>query len=305
VAVGGQALLTYVPLFWLGADWTVMSGPMAGVAVVELPRPLGWYVYGLVIVGSGVIPLVAGVGLTVAVTIAAGCTATGLACFALARHVELAREVRLVGAEACRHAVAQERMRVARDLHDQLGYSISAITLKGELAYRLFSTDPNRARAEISSLLEVSRQALADVRLISSTYREMSLTNEVEAATQVLAAAEIAAEMDISALDSLPPAIDTLLATALREGITNVLRHSSAQKCSASITYRADSVQLMLANDGVRPTSHVTSPHGGNGIRNLAARLTSVGGQVNTHIMDGQFYLIVEIPLSAETRSGN
>ena len=203
-------------------------------------------------------------------------------------------------------AVLEDRDRIARDLHDLLGYSLSTITLKSELIHRLIPANPDRAREEVAGVLGVSRQALADVRLVASGYREMSLETEAEAVTEVMTAADVRVETDIDC-GRLHPLVDTVLATALREGITNILRHSKVQSCEITAAVEGERVRLTLVNDGVtrQDRPRVADGCSGSGLGNLRTRLAEIGGTLTTVTKDGRFRLVAEAPVRpAVTEAG-
>ncbi|RKN43905.1 sensor histidine kinase [Streptomyces hoynatensis] len=293
LALAAQLLLTCLPLPWLGLDWALMCGPAAGAALLALPPGAAGPLCGLIAVplllfGGDLLPL------------ARTCCAAAVVALVLhgvGRLAALTAQAHESRAALADRAVAAERLRLARDLHDLLGYSVSAITLKGELSHRLIPVDPELARAELASMLRISRQALADIRTLSSRYRKLSLANEARAAAQVLEAANIATEVDVKECESLPPATDALLATVLREGVTNIIRHSNAQKCVLRAYCRADGIHLMLVNDGVRAREGAPTPHAGAGIENLTERLAAVGGRLHARVSGDCFRLVAEIPV--------
>mgnify|MGYP001493479334 CR=1 FL=1 len=292
LAAAALLLLACLPLPWYGLDWALMCGPAAAALLPALPPGAAGPLCGLIalpLLCSGADPL----------ALARTCCAAGLAAFVLggvARLAACTTALHASRAALAERAVSAERLRLARDLHDLLGYSISAITLKGELSQRLISIDPDLARAELASLLGISRQALADIRTISSGYRTLSFAAEARAAAQVLEAANIATKVDLTDCESLPPAADALLATVLREGVTNVIRHSKARKCLLRAYCRADGIHLMLVNDGVRAREGMLAPHSGAGIENLTERLAAVGGHLHTRVSGDCFRLVAEIP---------
>ena len=125
-------------------------------------------------------------------------------------------------AELARTAVAEERLRISRDLHDLLGHSLSVIALKSELAGRMIETDPQRAAREISELETVARRSLAEVRQAVTGYRQPSLAAELAAARRMLASAGIDCRVDAPGSYDLPPEVDALLAWTVREGSTKI-----------------------------------------------------------------------------------
>jgi len=179
-------------------------------------------------------------------------------------------------------AVENERTRFARDLHDILGHSLTVITVKAELANRLLDVDVERARAELVDLERLSRDALADVRRAVEGYRELTLPGELARARTALAAAEIEAELPNST-DEVPSHLRELFAWTVREGVTNVIRHSDATRC----TVRLGPDAAEVVDDGtVASASDSTSAtgSGGSGLVGLRERAAAVGGTVTTRV---------------------
>jgi two-component system sensor histidine kinase DesK len=198
-------------------------------------------------------------------------------------------------------AVAAERLRFARDLHDLLGHSLSLITLKSELAGRLLPADPDRAATEIADVERVARQSLREVREAVAGYRQPGLNAELDAARELLAAAGIDASIDATA-DVLPPAIDSVLAWTVREGVTNVIRHSRARHCGIRITRDDCTIRAEVTNDGAGEPA--APPAVGSGLSGLAERIAEQGGHLATAARDGDgFTLSVTLPLPAESRT--
>ena len=296
LSLTAQAVLTFLPFVWFGITWGSMGGILGASILLLLPRPVSWILFGLVAASIGVYAFA--LHLPVISQIYAPLTTllTGLVLYGLTRLTDLVHEVHTTRAELARMAVAQERLRFSRDVHDLLGYSLSAITLKCELIHRLIPTHPARALDEVTSVLSVSRQALADARLVARSYREMSLADEAKSAAAVMAAADIRITMDI-ACGRLHPAVDTALATTLREGITNVLRHSKAQSFDIRAVRDDARVCLVLVNDGVVDKTRCLSP-AGSGLENLRIRLDAVGGRLLAGVDDdGRFRLTAEVPV--------
>ncbi|MCE0486891.1 sensor histidine kinase [Ornithinimicrobium sediminis] len=165
-------------------------------------------------------------------------------------------------------ALATDRERVARDVHDVLGHSLTVITLKAELAGRLLEADPGRARAEVEQIYELSRLALAEIRTTVGALRVTRLADEVAAARTVLADAGIAPDLPDD-LDVVDPRHRVVLAWALREAVTNVVRHSGATRCRVEL----GGDRLVVTDDG-------RGLHGreGHGIRGLRERVEAAGG---------------------------
>jgi two-component system sensor histidine kinase DesK len=201
-------------------------------------------------------------------------------------------ELMAAQAEVERLAKEQERLRIARDLHDLLGHALTSITMKAELASRLVDRDPDRAAAEMRQVADLGRQSLSDVRATVAGYRDVSLVTELAAARQVLSAAGIQAELPAS-VEDVPTGLRELFGWALREGVTNAVRHSKARH--VWVTLGKDSIEIV--DDGIGPMGRgfrvdahgrlepVTPATGapaprGNGLTGLIERAAAAGGRV-------------------------
>lgn len=171
-------------------------------------------------------------------------------------------------------AVAEERARMARDLHDVLGHSLTTITVKAGLARRILesSGDRDQAIGELRDLEHLSRTALSEVRATVSGYRKASLPAELVGARAALQAAEITADLP-HAVDNVPAELQEPFAYVLREGVTNVIRHSNARRCEV----RLGDSWIEVRDDG---TSTEPSTGAGHGLAGLAERLTKIGGSL-------------------------
>ncbi|HTZ91442.1 MAG TPA: histidine kinase [Streptosporangiaceae bacterium] len=256
-----------------------------------------------------------------------------LFAYSAAGRAETLNRLRRTRAELARAAVAEERLRIARDLHDLLGHSLSLITLKAELAGRVLTADPDRAAKEISELESVARQSLADVRGAVAGFRQPDLAGELVAARQLLDAAGIAAKIGSAESTALPREVDSALAWAVREGATNVVRHSTATQVSITVTVEQaaavaeiwdngepvpgdktgpdDDRPLRAASPG--PAAATTGPDGraalvlprpsfaGSGLAGLTERVRSLGGEIAAGAVSGHGFLLrVAIPVAAQ-----
>lgn len=172
--------------------------------------------------------------------------------------------------------VEQERARMARDLHDILGHSLTVIAVKAELADRLVDVSPERARAEIADIQRLSRDALADVRTTVDGVRELSLPGELARARAALRAAGIRADLPGST-DDVPTDLRELFAWTLREGVTNVVRHSAATHCA--VTLAADRITIADDGRGMRVADDTALRHG-HGLSGLRERAAAEGAHV-------------------------
>lgn len=207
--------------------------------------------------------------------------------------VHQVRQLQRSRVELAESAVQRERLRVARDLHDLLGQSLSAVVLKSELAMRLQESDPDRARREVEDLGAIAGTTLADLRAVTRDHRNTGIDGEMKGAARLLDAAGVRAEVQVE-LGTLPPAVDRLLGWTLREGITNVLRHSDATWCTIRAVRKDRSVLLEIVND--RPA---VAGERGSGLAGLDGRARELGGKITTVHGGDQFALRLEVPAEA------
>ena len=182
-------------------------------------------------------------------------------------------------------AAAEERARLARDLHDVLGHSLTVVAIKSELAGRLVERDPKRAIAEIGDIESLARSALADLRAAVSSYRDMNLDSELAAARTALDAAGIEPHLPTDG-NTVDESLRPLFSWVLREGVTNVIRHSQAQQCWVELGPHS----LVVRDNGLG----VPRDRKGNGLTGLTERALEAGARLtaaNGH--DGGFVLEV------------
>jgi two-component system sensor histidine kinase DesK len=204
-------------------------------------------------------------------------------------------QLREARGEVARLAANEERLRIARDLHDLLGHTLSLIVLKSEVATRLADRDPARSLAEVHDIETVARQSLADVREAISGYRQRTLSDELQNSRTVLAAADVELTVTTSGTP-LPDQVDGLFGWAVREGATNILRHARARTATITVHRQGDTAVLEITDDGTAEA--VTAP--GNGLRGLGERVMIAGGTVEAGPRaDGGFRLTVRAPLTA------
>jgi two-component system, NarL family, sensor histidine kinase DesK len=200
--------------------------------------------------------------------------------------------------ELARAAVAGERLRFSRDLHDLLGHSMSVIALKAEVVRRLAPTNLDAALAQAGDIEQVSRKALAEIREAVTGYRETGLTEELHRARSLLSAARIEPVVRESG-PPLPGQAESLLAWVVREGVTNVVRHGTgARHCEIDLDRGSDPVRLSISDDGPgRPAAAGDGGDGnGNGLRGLTERVTAAGGTLTAELSDGGFRLLATLP---------
>ncbi|GAA1117009.1 sensor histidine kinase [Kribbella jejuensis] len=214
-----------------------------------------------------------------------------LAVFGMRRAIQRSIELSATRKDMAELAVQEERNRFARDLHDILGHSLTVITVKAELAGKLIAANPERAASEVADVESLARAALADVRAAVAGYRELSLAGELVSARAALQAAEIKADLPTT-VDEVPEENRELFAWVVREGVTNVVRHSGAKRCSIKIA--ADQIEVL--DDGKGPTpGGGASGHGLVGLRERANQ-ADAGVQVG-QAPGGGFRLAVKVGL--------
>ena len=304
-ALLAQACLVYLPMLEFTQAWSGMAGFLAGSVLLVLPPRMGWTLFGLIVVSMGWTQVVFTNSALDIAYIAVSTVITGLVVYGLSRLASLVVALHEAQRDLARMAVSEERLRFARDLHDLLGYSLSAITLKTELTDWLVSKDPARAKEELAEILAISRQALSDVRSVASGYRALSLDAESRSVQSVLGAAGVEVRMTISH-QVLPTRISTVLATVLREGVTNVLRHSDAAQCEIVVKQVGPDVCIHVVNDGVESTSAEPVGDASSGLRNLSQRVAALGGTLSAGVEQGRrFRLHASVPVGVPAaRSG-
>jgi two-component system sensor histidine kinase DesK len=220
-----------------------------------------------------------------------------IAVFGFTQLIVRNRQLQAARDEVAVLAVERERERIARDMHDILGHSLTVISVKAELASRMFDVDADRARAEILEVQGLARAALADVRGMVTATRAVTLAGELAGARHAFDAAAVDAEVPGS-VDEVPDTLREVFAWGVREGTTNVLRHAAATR--VRITMTPDS--LTIDDDGTEPAGPA-GPRDGNGLHGLAERARLAGARVETGRSPlGGFRLrITTTPLSPAT----
>ncbi|WP_158794529.1 sensor histidine kinase [Granulicella sp. L60] len=195
-------------------------------------------------------------------------------------------------------AAVAERERIARDLHDVLGHTLSVIVLKAELAGRLIERDPQRATQEIADVERTARTALSEVREAIGGYRSKGLPAEMERARTTLQTAGVTLACE-STLPKFTAAEETVVCLAVREAVTNIVRHAKATHCRISFTAATDGHHLLvISDDGIHSVLHE-----GNGLRGMRERIQSLGGRLSI-TNDPGVTLHIELPHAAQSNDG-
>ncbi|MFC8227721.1 sensor histidine kinase [Streptomyces sp. NPDC057287] len=202
-----------------------------------------------------------------------------------------------------RLAVAEERLRFGRDMHDVLGRNLAVIALKSELAVELAQRGKPTAMDQMVEVQRIARTSQQEVRDVVRGYREADLGTELLGAQGVLRAAGIECAVDGTGGKQLPAAVQSALGWAVREAATNVLRHGDPQRCTIRLETARDGVRLVVENDGVNPGA-AALPGGGSGLHGLRERLAAVGGSLEAGPAgDGLFHLTAEVPLPSPRKT--
>ncbi|MGA6221449.1 sensor histidine kinase [Streptomyces umbrinus] len=291
-----QAALAYAPFPMFGVLWGGFGGFLSGAVLVVLRGSvLAWVLF--VLNAAAVFGLALGsFALSPSLYLTLATVVIGLMVYGLTRLSDIVVEQYRLRHRTALAAVSGERLRVARDLHDLLGYSLSAITLKSELTLRKVGVDDDRARKELVETLNIARQALADVRAVARGCRNLSVTAELRSVSGVLDAADVETTIEGEPGD-LDPGTGSILAIVLREAVTNLLRHSAARHCRIEFGEADGQRWLAISNDGVQDgMSRTEAGRRGGGLGNLADRLGTVGGELNVTTEWGWFHLRAVLP---------
>ncbi|POM25980.1 Sensor histidine kinase DesK [Actinomadura rubteroloni] len=290
--LGALTALTAGLPFAFGSMWIGLPIYLSTVSTMTLPSPGAFFAPAGCAALLAVQGAATGVGTSETASLAITTFSVGMLLGAFRHSRTLVHQLKEARGEVARLAAADERLRIARDLHDLLGQSLSLIVLKSEIALR----DTGRTVAEMDDIRSVARQALADVRGTISGYRARGLREEIASARAVLAAASVEATVDVPDGD-LPAAVDALFGWAVREAATNVARHSGARHCSITVGRADGAATLEVADDG----RAAAAPTPGNGLSGLAERVAAAGGTVTAGAGEGGgFRLFVTVPAVPE-----
>ena len=199
-------------------------------------------------------------------------------------------QLKLSQEEVKRLATTAERERIARDLHDLIGHTFSMLTMKAQLAQKLFDHDTDKARQEIAELEQISRSALAEVREAVTGYRQKDMATELANAKTLLNSIEVDFHYHIPETP-LPANIDSTLGFIVREAVTNLVKHANATRCQITLSEAARQLKLTIADNG----SSKAGPEG-NGLKGMRERVAQLGGELSLDHTQG-FCITVTVPL--------
>lgn len=264
------------------------------VAVVAPAVLRGWWLLGAIVlatVGVAVSSAATGAGVQETYWLSVGGTAlAGASTTSFLRLMESNEALQRTREELAKAAVAEERERFSRDLHDLLGHTLSVMVVKAQAVRRLAGRDPDAAATHAADIEHIGRTALSDVRMAVDQTRVMSLPDELDRARDALGAAGI--ECEVVACD-VPDRAGPVLAWVAREAATNVLRHSGATHCRFEVTTRGSEIELMVSDDGVGgpPPSGRTG-----GLDGLRQRVGAIGGRFEAHPSAEGFRVLARVP---------
>ncbi|MEU6100909.1 sensor histidine kinase [Streptomyces flaveolus] len=295
VALGLMAVLTCGLALAYGGGWLLffpLLGLAAGAALRG--RRLGRWGWSLAVLAGVVAGFKDGWN---GINIAYGTFLSTMVTAAILSLSDAVRQLRAAREELATRAVAEERMRFSRDLHDLLGHTLSVIVVKSEAARRLAPRDLDAALVQVGDIESVGRQALTEVREAVTGYREGSLGTELDRARSALTAADVEPVVRRSG-PPLPPQTEALLGWVVREAVTNVVRHSGASRCEIAVSGGDGRVRLTVTDDGTGACGASTGP--GTGLTGLTERLTMAGGSLTAGVSaGGGFSVTAELPMRA------
>ncbi|SHH99353.1 sensor histidine kinase [Streptomyces sp. 3214.6] len=294
--IGSMAVLATVLCLTLGSPWLGLYCYVSVACGMVLPLRVAFWT----IPATGAVLLLVGLRTDEeeALNLLLLVLLIGFAMTGVSQLVRTTVELRKARATVAQLAANEERLRLARDLHDLLGHSLSLITLKSELAGRMLPDHPDKAAQQVADIEQVSRQALVDVREAVTGYRRPRLAAELAGAQVALTAAGITAAIPAEPdLDGVPEDTESALAWALREAITNVVRHSGAARCTVDLVRRqtldGPVVELSVEDDGPGGGS---GKGPGNGLTGLTERLEKAGGTLEAGRVKRGFRLTARVP---------
>ena len=279
------------------SSWGFLFTYCAACAALIAPEGAGFYAVALCSALAGVTSAIAGADGGTVVSYVASSAGIGLLMLVMSDLRQRNAQLSQARAELAEMAVARERERFARDLHDLLGHSLSVITLKAELAGRMLTDHPGDAAREVAELEQVARTALSEVREAVSGYRQPTLEGELAGARMALSAAGIQADVEQTRVPLEPP-VEAVLAWTVREGATNVIRHSGARHCTLRVTASLTDAGVEVIDDGQADDAGPNGG-GGHGIAGLAERARLLKGTIEAGALaDGGYRLAVTVPVS-------
>jgi two-component system sensor histidine kinase DesK len=295
-------LCTGYLVFWQTAQ-ALLFPLLAVAASLAIRRRWAMGVVGSVAVTGAIAVGLESWSLGAAVLVGFAAFAGGAGNFLVQYYVALARELDRTRERLAVAAVAEERLRFSRDLHDLLGHSLSIIAVKSEAARRLMTPDPDAAAVHISEVEAIAREALGEVRSVVAGARSRGLVEEAANARRALEDAGVATTVTVSDL-ALPVTVDATLAWVVREGATNVLRHSAARSCTIEVALVERGVRVEVSDDGPGRSGagDAASVSSGSGLQGLRERVEAAGGEFTVESSASRFRIAAVVPMPEAQR---
>ncbi|GAA3535286.1 hypothetical protein GCM10022222_18610 [Amycolatopsis ultiminotia] len=290
VAIGTS--LSYALLLVFGPAWLALPALVAGVAAISLTGLKRWLFPLAVLICTTGLALLNGLSVAAAAEALLRSVVTVAVFAGMGLLVAYAAEVHANRDELARMAVVEERLRFARDLHDVLGRGLSVVRLKAELGLRLLDTDREAARAHLVQIAELAGGSVTELRKVIAGYRQPSLAGELHNTSSILNLAGVEVVAD-PVPDGLPAPVAEVIGSTIREGGTNILRHSAAEHCRVEFVREPGALTVRIRND--RP--HAGGGRAGHGLTGLAERLATVRGTLEHGAREGDFVLTARVPL--------
>lgn len=293
-AVAAAFAVLGVTTVWFNANATVFFIYAAGTAgaFASRARARRWFIWLtvalLVLAAASTVPMpyrIAAFAFPIALVWVIG--------YAVLDDVERYREasrLRIDNVRIERLATLGERERIARDLHDLLGHTLTSIVVRAQLIAKVAEADPAAAVREAADIEQTARTALSEVRAAVTGWRHHALDAELDIARDVLAAADVDLRVEQEAEVAMSPQVEAAVALALREAVTNIVRHASAERCTIGVVTTGNDVRLTVADDG-----RGSAAPDGSGLAGMRERISALGGAVERR-MDGGTTLTVTVP---------
>lgn len=299
-ALIAHAAFTVLYLMNAQGEWGLIFPLLAVTAAIAVRRRLALVAIVIVALNGALISGAASGETAVGLSIGITTFLTGFGNFVMQYLVGVITELRVTRQKLAQVAVAEERQRFSRDLHDILGHTLSVVVVKSEAIRRLASRDPAAAAAHAADIEDIGRDALTQVREAVSGYRSMSLSGELDNSRSALAAGGVEAVIHTS-VTRLDSDVDTILGWVVREATTNVLRHAVATRCLIDVATHDGIASVEIIDDG-RGTG--TAAEQGSGLRGLHERIDRVGGSLVAAGTPGGFRLAATVPVVSEDQLG-
>lgn len=300
VTLAALVTLSYLQFVFIGALAVIFLAFVCASLLLLVHGPWRWVWFGAVVVSGPVLGWAVDIGsgpggpLLMSGYTTAIVAAFGLMTYGLSRLTTLAGQLAVRREQLARRATDTERLRLARDTHDLLGLGMSTLALKTDLVAALIGRDDQRAARELGEVVGLCATVGADVGRIAGERPELSLASEVATARDVLESSgiDVFAEGGPEAVTTrIGSEVDTVLAIVLREAVTNILRHSAAQRCAITLVDDTDAVTLRITNDGAVPPADTR----GRGLANMRARVEALGGSLTTRHERGTFVVVAHV----------